>query len=336
VPPPSHRSIAAPRDDPRKPASEYGNRPGHPQQRLLASLSPETRMVAPQAPPSVLPARRPWGWVVTVLGLVMAAWIAYSFWTAPTIDHATIAAYLFNRAILQAALQTVLLTLVAMLLGIFLGVLLDVMRQSGHPGLRFLRGGYIWLFRGTPVLLQIIIWFNISLVFPTLSIGVPFSSIHFGAINSNVIFTPFIAASLGLGLNEAAYMAEIVRSGFLAVSAGEIDAARALGLAPWRVFRRVTLPQALRVIVPPTGNEVIGMLKTTSLTSVIGYGELLLVSERIYGENLRVMELLIVAGIWYLIMTTVLTFLQQPLERRLGRGFTAAGKRGGLRLWIQR
>ena len=287
-------------------------------------------------PPRIRPAGRSWGWVWAAVGATLAATIGYAFWTAKSISHKLIGEYLFNAAILHGALQTLALTVTAMVIGIALGMLLALLRQSRNAGLRLLSGGYIWLFRGTPVLLQILIWFNISLVFPRLVIGLPFTSMHLLDAASNQVITPFAAAVLGLGLNEGAYMAEIVRSGMLAVPAGEIDAARALGIPPLRVFRRVTLPQALRVSVPPTGNEVIGMLKTSSLTSVIGYAELLLVSERIYGQNLQVMELLVVAGIWYLVMTTALSVLQRPIEARLGRGYITARRGLGGRLWGQR
>jgi polar amino acid transport system permease protein len=284
------------------------------------------------APPRVLSATRPWSWVATIAGGACAVAVAYAFWSAKTIDHETIRSYLFDPAILDGAVKTLELTLVAMVMGIVLGVVLALMRQSEHPGLRALSGGYIWLFRGTPVLLQILLWFNISLVFPHLSLGLPFTSVDLFNEPSNALITPFVAAALGLGLNEGAYMAEIVRGGLLSVDKGEVDAARALGLAPVRVFRRVILPQSLRIIVPPTGNQLIGMLKTSALTSVIGFGELLLVSERIYGENLHVMELLTVASIWYLVMTTALTLLQRPLERRLGRAHGTRAKGGQLRL----
>jgi polar amino acid transport system permease protein len=297
---------------------------------LPAPGSPGPRSAA-VPPPRIHSARRPWSWVWATAGAALAAAIGYAFWAAKTISHQVIGEYLFNAAILHGALQTLALTVTAMVIGILLGMVLALLRQSRNAGLRLLSGGYIWLFRGTPVLLQILIWFNISLVFPRLVIGLPFTSIHLVDSASNQLITPFAAAVLGLGLNEGAYMAEIVRSGLLAVPPGEIDAARALGIPPLRVFRRVTLPQALRVIVPPTGNEVIGMLKTSSLTSVIGYAELLLVSERIYGQNLQVMELLIVAGIWYLVMTTALSVLQRPIEARLGRGYTAARRTFGSR-----
>jgi polar amino acid transport system permease protein len=284
------------------------------------------------AAPRVLGATRPWSWVVTVAGGACAAAIAYAFWSAKTIDHQTIRHYLFEPAILDGAVKTLELTVVAMVMGIVLGVVLALMRQSEHSGLRTLSGGYIWLFRGTPVLLQILLWFNISLVFPHLSLGLPFTGLELFDQPSNALITPFVAAALGLGLNEGAYMAEIVRSGLLSVDKGELDAARALGMAPARVFRRITLPQSMRIIVPPTGNQLIGMLKTSALTSVIGFGELLLVSERIYGENLHVMELLTVASIWYLVMTTALTLLQRPIEKRLGRAHGGRAKGGTLRL----
>jgi polar amino acid transport system permease protein len=298
------------------------------------SAAPIADAALPQQapPPRVHRATHPWSWVFTLAGFACAAGAAWAFWSAETIDHATIRSYLFDPMILEGALRTLELTVVAMVMGILIGVGLALLRQSEHPGLRAVSGGYIWLFRGTPVLLQILLWFNISLIFPSLFVEVPLLSLTIVDAPSNTVITPFVAAALGLGLNEGAYMAEIVRSGFLSVDRGEIDAGRALGMSPQRVFRRITLPQSLRIIVPPTGNQLIGMLKTSALTSIIGFGELLLVSQRIYGENLRVMELLTVASIWYLVMTTALTMLQRPLERRLGRADAAGGASMRVRL----
>jgi polar amino acid transport system permease protein len=194
-----------------------------------------------------------------------------------------------------------------------LGVLLAVMRLSPNPLVSGGSGFYIWLFRGTPVLVQLLFWNFISALYPTIDLGLT-------SFNANTLITPFAAAILGLGLNEGAYMAEIVRAGILSVDEGQTEAAHALGMTRLQTLRRIVLPQAMRVIIPPTGNETISMLKMTSLVSVIAYAELLYSAQLIYAENYKTIPLLIVASIWYLVFTTLLSIGQYFLERRFGRG----------------
>jgi polar amino acid transport system permease protein len=210
-----------------------------------------------------------------------------------------------------------------MLVGVILGVILAVMRQSPNPVVSGASWLYIWFFRGTPLLLQIYFWFNITALFPKIDLGVPFgpSFIH---ANGNSIITALVAAILGLGLNEGAYMAEIVRGGILSVGEGQSEAAASLGMSRLQTMRHVVLPQAMRVILPPTGNETISMLKNTSLVSVIAYTELLYSVQQIYDVNYETIPLLIVAAIWYLAMTSVAYVGQYFIERRFGRGFTRA------------
>jgi len=215
---------------------------------------------------------------------------------------------------------TLELTVAAMAAGIVLGVLLAVMRLSPNPLVAGASGFYIWLFRGTPVLVQLLFWNFIAALYPEISIGVPFGGPELFSIEANSAITPFVAALLGLGLNEGAYMAEIVRAGILSVDEGQHQAAHSLGMSRLQTMRRIVLPQAMRVIIPPTGNETISMLKTTSLVSVIATTELLYAAQLIYSENYRTIPLLIVASIWYLAMTTVLSIGQWFLERRFGRG----------------
>lgn len=224
--------------------------------------------------------------------------------------------YLATKSILQGALITLELTVLSMILGTFLGVVLGVMRQSHNGVLRMTAGLYIWFFRGTPVLVQIIFWFNIALFVPTVGFGS-----H--SIDTNRLVSSFTAALLALSLNEAAYMAEIIRGGITAIDRGQSEAAAALGYRPLQITRYVILPQALRVIIPPTGNETINMLKTTSLVSVIAAQDLLTRAQEISARNYMVIELLIVASVWYLIMTTILGLAQSFLERRLSRGYRA-------------
>ena len=208
-----------------------------------------------------------------------------------------------------------------MVIGIVLGVILALMRLSPN----FLLSGaswiYIWLFRGTPVLVQILFWYFIAALYPTIDLGIPFgpSFIH---LDANSLITKFVAGMLALGLNEGAYMSEIVRAGIISVDEGQTDAAQALGMTRLQTMRRIVLPQAMRVIIPPTGNETISMLKTTSLVAFIALGDLLTQARNIYSENYKTIQLLIVASIWYLAMTSVLSVGQYYLERYYGRGST--------------
>ena len=216
--------------------------------------------------------------------------------------------------------MTLVLTAIAMAIGIVLGVLLAVMRLSPNP---IVAGGswtFIWFFRGTPLLVQLLFWSYIGTLYPEISIGIPFGGPDLITADGNELITPFLAAILGLGLNEGAYMAEIVRAGLLSVDEGQTEAAQSIGMTRLQTLRRIVLPQAMRVIVPPTGNETISMLKMSSLVSVIAFTELLYAVQLIYAVNYEVIPLLIVASLWYLVVTTLLSIGQYYIERRFGRG----------------
>jgi polar amino acid transport system permease protein len=204
------------------------------------------------------------------------------------------------------------------------------MRLSPNPLVAGASGFYIWFFRGTPVLVQILFWSFISALYPKISLGIPFGGPEFVHANANTLITPFLAAILALGLNEAAYMAEIVRAGIISVDEGQNDAASALGMTRLQTMRRIVLPQAMRVIIPPTGNETISMLKTTSLVSVIAYPELLYSAQLIYAVNYLQIPLLLTASIWYLVVTTILSIGQYYIERHYGRGASSRGQRATL------
>src|SRR6202043_3447541 len=206
-----------------------------------------------------------------------------------------------------------------MAIGIVLGVVLAVMRLSPNPLVSGSSWLYIWFFRGTPILVQLLFWYNIGALYPKLALGIPFGPAFIPA-DANTLITPFRAAILGLGLNEGAYMAEIVRAGMISVDEGQTDAAQSLGMTRLQTMRRVVLPPAMRVIIPPTGNETISMLKTTSLASVIVVTELLYASQLIYSVNFKTIQLLIVASFWYIVCTSVLYVGQFYLERYYGRG----------------
>jgi polar amino acid transport system permease protein len=197
------------------------------------------------------------------------------------------------------------------------------MRMSRNPIVSSASWLYVWFFRGTPLLVQLIFWYNIAALFPVIALGIPFgpSLIH---AHANSFITPLVAGLLGLGLNEGAYMSEIVRAGIISVDEGQTQAAQSLGMSRLQIMRLIVLPQAMRVIIPPTGNETISMLKNTSLLSVVAYGELLFAAQSIYDVNYKIIPLLIVISIWYLVMTSVLYVGQYFIERHFGRGFTRA------------
>jgi polar amino acid transport system permease protein len=266
-----------------------------------------------------IPVRHPGRWVAAAIILYLSAALVKSVATNPRFEWGIIRHYFTSSRVLQGLVTTLELTVLCMAIGIVIGILLAVMRLSANPLVSGASWLYIWLFRGTPVLVQILFWGFIAALYPTLSLGIPLGPqfVHFSA---NSAITPFVAGMLALGLNEGASMAEIVRAGIISVEEGQTEAAQSLGMTRLQTMRRIVLPQAMRVIVPPTGNETISMLKTTSLVSVIAVTDLLYSVQLIYAVNYKTIPLLIVASIWYLIVTTVLSFGQYYLERYFGRG----------------
>ena len=266
-----------------------------------------------------VPVRHPGRWLAAAIVLVIAVAVVHSIATNPRFEWDVVGEYLFDERILEGLRITVELTVIAMAIGVLLGVLLAVMRLSPNPLVASASWLYIWFFRGTPVLVQIIFWYFISALYPKIDLGIPFgpSFIH---ADANALIHPFTAAILALGLNEGAYMAEIVRAGIISVEEGQTDAAHSLGMTRLQTMRRIVLPQAMRVIIPPTGNETISMLKTTSLVSVIAVGDLLYAAQAIYAVNFKTIPLLITASIWYLVCTSMLYVGQYYLERHYGRG----------------
>ena len=281
-----------------------------------------TRTAGSAAPPEeikAVPVRHPGRWLAAAIVLVLAVMFVHTLLTNPRFEWGVIGSYFFSTRVLDGLAITILLTVVAMVIGIVLGVILAVMRLSANPLLSSTSWVYIWFFRGTPILVQLLFWFNLAFLYPRISLGVPFGPAFLHA-NANSLITPLAAAILGLGLNEGAYMAEIVRAGILSVDHGQVDAAQALGMGRTLTMRRIILPQAMRVIIPPTGNETISMLKTSALASVITVTELLYSVQLIYAVNFKTIPLLIVASIWYLIVTSVLTAGQYYIERHYARG----------------
>jgi polar amino acid transport system permease protein len=270
-----------------------------------------------------VPVRHPGRWISGAIVLVLAAMLVHMLLTNPNLDWGTFGKYFFQGSITKGLVATLELTVIAMAIGIVGGVVLALMRLSSNPMLSSAAWLYIWFFRGTPVLVQLIFWFNIKALFGDISLGIPFGPM-FITWDVNSLVTTFVAAILGLGLNEAAYMSEIVRAGILSVDEGQTEASQALGMRRLQIMRRVVLPQAMRVIIPPTGNETISMLKTTSLASTVAFTELLKAGEDIFNANYKTIPLLIVVSVWYIIVTSVLSIGQYYLERYYGRGSSRA------------
>ncbi len=266
-----------------------------------------------------VPVRHPGRWVAAAIVAIVAVALIRSVATNPRFEWDIVRQYFTSSQVMHGLLVTIELTAISMVIGIVLGVILAVMRLSPNPLVAGASWLYIWLFRGTPLLVQLLFWNFISALYPKIALGIPFGPSFFD-VSANSLITPFVAAILGLGLNEGAYMAEIVRAGIISVDEGQTEAAHALGMTRLKTMRRIVLPQAMRVIIPPTGNEAISMLKNTSLVSVIAYTELLYSVQLIYAANYKQIPLLIVASIWYLIVTTILSIGQYFIERRFSRG----------------
>jgi polar amino acid transport system permease protein len=267
-----------------------------------------------------IPVRHPWRWVSAAAVLLIVAQIVYTILVDAGLQWNVIGHFLFQRLILGGIVVTLELTVLAMIMGVALGIILAVMRLSANPVVSWVSWFYIWFFRGTPVLVQIFFWFNLNLVLPHITVGIAGTPIFWRGPGTNTLITGFMAALLGLGLNEAAYMAEIVRAGIISVEHGQTEAAQALGMTRPLVMRRIVLPQAMRVIIPPTGNETISMLKTSSLAFVATVPELFTRGQQIASANFDVVELIFVISIWYLLMTSILTVGQFYLERYFARG----------------
>ncbi|WP_233194809.1 amino acid ABC transporter permease [Cryobacterium sp. M91] len=269
----------------------------------------------------IIPVSHPGQWIGVAAILVAVALFVQFLVTNEKLRLDLVAGYLFERSVMRGLVLTLELTVVAMILGIVLGTLLAIMRLSGNRVLSFVASGYIWFFRGTPILVQLLFWFFLGSILPVINLGIPFGP-TLVEIPTNVLISQFTAAILGLGLNEAAYMAEIIRAGIKSVDPGQSEAAEAVGMSRMLAYRRVILPQASRVVLPPIANNTISMLKLSSLVIVVGLPELLTAVQLIYSRNFQQIPLLIVASIWYLLLTTILTIIQVRIERRLDRSVT--------------
>lgn len=264
---------------------------------------------------------RPGRWIAAALTGLVGVWLAWTIIVNQNLHWDVVVDYQFDSVILEGLWVTIQLTVISMAIGVTLGVVTALMQLSDSGVMRLASGAYIWFFRGTPLLVQLLFWYNIAVVFPDLAIGVPFGGPDLVSVSTNTVVTGFVASLLGLSINEGAYMSEIVRAGLQSVPAGQQEAAESIGMSRAQVMRRIVLPQAMRFIIPPTGNQFISMLKTTSLVAMIAGHDLLTVSQRIYLKNFEVIAMLIVASIWYIVLTTIASIGQHYIEKHFGRGY---------------
>ncbi|WP_043226066.1 amino acid ABC transporter permease [Streptomyces sp. NRRL F-5193] len=267
----------------------------------------------------VVPARHYARWAAAVAVIVLVAQFAHGLATNPVWEWSVFRDYFLSETIVQAVWVTLQLTAYATVLGFLLGTVLAFMRLSRSPVLRTVAWSYIWIFRSIPMIVQLVFWFNLSALYERLGVGIPFGPV-FWSVDSNSLIGTIGAAVIGLTLHQAAYAAEIVRGGVIAVDHGQLEAAAALGIPRLRQIRRIVLPQAMRAILPTAGNEIIGLLKGTSVVYVMAIGELFYQVQVIYGRNGRVIPLLLVATAWYVLLTSLLSVAQYYVERRFARG----------------
>ncbi|SDT38459.1 amino acid ABC transporter permease [Microlunatus soli] len=266
-----------------------------------------------------------WGqWIARVAVVLIAIGLIKFLITNEKFEWSVVWAWFRAPSVGKALWTTIWLSAVSMVIGLVFGVLVAVARMARNRLVSGLAGVYVWFFRGTPLLVQLIFWFNLAALLPRLSISIPFGP-ELVSWDTNQVITPVTAAILGLGLNEVAYMAEIIRGGLLSVDPGQREAAKAFGMNSGRALRRVVLPQAMRSIIPPTGNQLINMVKATAMVSVIAMSDLLYTVQSVYNRTFQTIPLLLVAVVWYLIVTTVLNIVQSFIEFHFSRG-TAAGE----------
>ncbi|RYH12277.1 amino acid ABC transporter permease [Tropicimonas sp. IMCC6043] len=279
----------------------------------VVSGRPDIHVVKP------IPVRSYGQWAGAAVLLVFAALFLKNLTTNQNMQWPVVRQYLFHPDILSGLGMTILLTLLAMVIGLSIGIVLAIMRLSSSPVFQGASWVWIWFFRGVPPLVQLILWYNLALLIPEISIGIPFGP-KFATWDTNDLITPFSAAILGLAFTESAYAAEMLRAGIQAVSSGQVEACASLGMTRSQTLRRVILPQALRIVIPPIGNDTISMLKFTSLVSVLALPDVLYSAQMVYARTHQTIPLLVVATIWYLVLTTVLTFGEHFVEHRLHSG----------------
>ncbi|WP_269858331.1 amino acid ABC transporter permease [Streptomyces sp. RPT161] len=271
------------------------------------------------ATPKVVPARHPARWIAALAVLVVVAQFAHGLVTNPVWEWNVFSQYVLSQTIVHAVGVTLELTVCAQMAGFLLGTVLAFMRLSRSPVLRTVAWAYVWVFRSIPMIVQLVFWFNLGALYRQLGLGIPFGPV-FWSFATNGLVGSIGAALIGLSLHQAAYAAEVVRSGLLAVDHGQLEAAAALGIPRARQIRRIVLPQAMRAILPTAGNEIIGLLKGTSVVYVMAIGELFYQVQVVYGRTGQVIPLLMVATAWYVLLTSALSIVQHYVERRFARG----------------
>jgi len=279
-----------------------------------AAIAPASSAYAP----AIVPLRHPWRNAAVALVLLLLALLLYAVATNPEFQWPLVGHYLFNELILAGVGVTLLLTLLIMCLSCVGGTVVALMLVSRSRLLSVPARWFVWFFRGTPALVQLIFWYNLAVLFKHVGLYIPGLGTVF-SVKTNDLITPFVAAVIALSLQESGYMAEIVRNGLKSVHRGQAEAALCLGMNPALLMRRIVLPQAMRVIIPPTGNETISLLKTTSLVSTIAVGDLLYSAQSIYARTFETIPLLLVVSIWYLAIVSLMSVGQRYLERHFSR-----------------
>lgn len=309
---------------------------------MSSTMTTTTPTTAPPGPQefTVVRPRRPWRWVTLAVLGVLAAQLVHGAATNDRLSWGVVADYFLDPRILNGLRTTIWLTVVSMALATVIGVALAVMALSRDPVLRLVARLYVSVFRSVPPIVQLLFWYYLAAVLPTVGLGVPFGP-EFVTFDTNLLIGQFAAALLGLSLGEAAFLAEYIRGGILAVPRGQLDAAAACGLTPAKTFRRIVLPQAIRIIIPAYGNSVISQVKATAVVFVIGAGDLMTRAQLIYSQNFEQVPLLIVVTTWYLILVVALTVVQRRLEARYSRGYGESRQDGprirpGRLVWSRR
>ncbi|MEA5456317.1 amino acid ABC transporter permease [Sinomonas sp. JGH33] len=269
---------------------------------------------------AVVPARHPWRWAGTAVVALVTLAILWSLATNPRWEWGVVAQWFTAQSVLAGLVETLKLTAIAGTLGFLLGFVLALMRLSSSPLLVSVAWTFSWIFRSTPLLVQLLLWYNLGYLYEKVSLGIPFTDVRFFEAPTTTLISQFAAALLGLTLNQAAYSAEIIRGGILSVDQGQLEAAAALGIPAWRRSTRIVLPQAMRAILPTAFNEVIGLVKGTSIVYVLAYSELFYTVQVIYNRTQQVLPLLLVATVWYVVITSVLSVAQYYIERHFARG----------------